>query len=250
MRYLVICCILLVFQASGQSGRVPSYFGVQFQSVFPNNLIGERTTVLSNESFSSTVQQNMGYSMGATVRFGITELIAFETGINFTKRNFAIDMALPDSNLFVSDAFSFIEYNIPLNCLIYIKINKSWYANASLGVQVHYKPSSIGRQINPGGLHSFIYDGYVDFRKKIGFDFNANAGFEYRTKNSGFFYLGGSVRIPFSSLFILLGQYRYQGFDLTDYGNINGSYFSIDLKYFFPTVRSSGSPFIPGPIEQ
>jgi hypothetical protein len=187
--------------------------------------------------------------MGATVRFGITELIAFETGINFTKRNFNINMELPDSNLYVSDNASFIEYNIPLNCLIYIKMTKEWYANASLGIAAIYKPSSIGKQINPGGLHSFIYDGYVDFRKKISIDFNANVGFEYRTKKSGFFYLGGSIRVPFSPLFIILTKYQNQGYDLTTIDELNGSYLSIDLKYFFPITRSSGSTFKPGPIE-
>ena len=243
---LFICISCLCYS---QSNRVPSYFGVHYQSVIPNNLTGQKTLLLNKESFSSEITQKMGYSMGATVRFGITELIAFETGINFTKRNFNINMELLDSNLFVSGAPSFIEYNIPLNCLIYIKMNNEWYANASLGVAVVYKPSSIGEQINPEGMHSFIYDGYVDFRKKIGADFNANAGFEYRTKSSGFFYLGGSVRIPFAPLFIMLTKYQYQGYDLTTLDEVNGSYFSIDLKYFFPNMRSSGSPFIPGPIE-
>ena len=67
---------------------------------------------MTNESFSSSIRQRLGYSMGSTVRFGITDLIAFETGINFTKRNFDT-MELPDSNLVVSDQPSFIEYNIP-----------------------------------------------------------------------------------------------------------------------------------------
>ena len=249
MKVISVLFVLISFLSYSQSNRVPSYFGFQYQSVIPNNLVGEKTLTLTNESFNSTTTQKIGYSAGATVRAGITELIAFETGINFTKRNFDINMQMPDSNLFVSDAFSFIEYSIPLNCLIYIKMTKEWYANASLGVAAIYKPSSVGRQINPEGLHSFIYEGYADFRKKIGLDFNGNVGFEYRTKKSGFFYLGGSVRIPFAPLFIMATQYKNQGYKLTSYGQINGSYFSIDLKFFFPNLRSTGSPFNPGPIE-
>ena len=228
--YLLFICISLL--GHSQSNRVPSYFGIHYQSIIPNNLTGQKTLSLNNESFSSQITQNIGYSLGATVRFGITELIAFETGINFAKRNFGINMELPDSNMYVSDAASFIEYNIPLNCLIYIKMTKEWYTNASLGLCVNYKPSSIGRQINPGGYHSFIYDGYVDFRNKIGVDFNGNIGFEYRSKKSGFFYLGGSVRIPFAPLLIMLTKYKYQGYDLTSSDYVNGSYLSIDLKYY------------------
>ena len=249
MKVIGILFIFISILSHSQSNRVPSYFGVQYQSVIPNNILGGKSMSFSNESFNSSISQKIGYSMGATVRFGITELIAFETGINFTKRNFNINMELPDSNLYVSDNASFIEYNIPLNCLIYIKMTKEWYANASLGIAAIYKPSSIGKQINPEGLHSFIYDGYVDFRKKISADFNANVGFEYRTKKSGFFYLGGSIRVPFSPLFIILTKYQNQGYDLTTIDELNGSYLSIDLKYFFPITRSSGSTFKPGPIE-
>jgi len=65
-------------------------------------------------------------------------------------------------------------------------MNKEWYANASLGIAVVYKPSSIGNQINPDGLHSFIYDGYVDFRKKISADFNAISVLNTELKNQDF----------------------------------------------------------------
>lgn len=249
MKVVSVLFIIISFMSYSQSNRVPSYFGIQYQSVIPNNLVGEKTLTLNNENFTSTTTQKVGYSIGATVRAGITELIAFETGINFTKRNFDINMELPDSNLYASNAFSFIEYSIPLNCLMYIKMNKDWYANASLGVAVIYKPSSIYAANTPGGLNTFIHEGYVDFRKKIGLDFNGNVGFEYRTIKSGFFYLGGSVRIPFAPLFILISQYSNQGYSLTSFGEINGSYFSIDLKYFFPIVNGRGSSFRPGPIE-
>ena len=99
-------------------------------------------------------------------------------------------------------------------------------------------------------LLSFVsgkYDQIV--LRKISIDFNANVGFEYRTKKSGFFYLGGSIRVPFSPLFIILTKYQNQGYDLTTIDELNGSYLSIDLKYFFPITRSSGSTFKPGPIE-
>ena len=122
MRFIVVIFIFTSLLSFSQSNRVPSYFGFQYQSVIPNNLIGQTSLSITNESFSSSIQQRLGYSMGATVRFGITDLIAFETGINFTKRNFDITMELPDSNLVVSDQPSFIEYSIPLNCLIYIKM--------------------------------------------------------------------------------------------------------------------------------
>ena len=37
--------------------------------------------------------------------------------------------------------------------------------------------------------------------------------------------------------------------EITDIDSVNGSFFSLDLKYFFPITKSIGSPFKPGPIE-
>ena len=113
MKAIAVIFVFISFLGHSQSNRVPSYFGIQYQSVIPNNILGGKSLSFTNESFNSSIRQSIGYSMGATVRFGITELIAFETGINFTKRNFNIDMEVPDSNLSVSDNASFIEYNIP-----------------------------------------------------------------------------------------------------------------------------------------
>ena len=241
--------MLISISCNGQFKRVPSYFGFQYRPLIPMSFVGDRNLELNAENFTSSISQNPGYTFGGTVRTGISDLIAIETGINFTKRNFDIAMSVPDSNLLVNDAFSFIEYDIPLNCLIYIKMAKEWFANASLGIAVRYKPSSIGRQINLQNAHTFIYTGYVQYKKKIGFDFNANIGFEYRTKNSGFFYLGGSVRVPFAPLFIIATQYKNEGNEITSYGDFNGSYLALDLKYFFPNKGGQGSSFKPGPIE-
>ena len=85
MRFIGIIFIFISMMSYSQSNRVPSYFGIQYQSVIPNDLIGQTSLSMTNESFSSSIQQRLGYSMGSTVRFGITDLIAFETGINFTK---------------------------------------------------------------------------------------------------------------------------------------------------------------------
>ena len=187
--------------------------------------------------------------MGATVRAGITKLIAFETGINLIHRNFYLNMSVADSNQYADRDLGFLTYDIPLNCLIYIKLNKSWYANASLGIAASYKPSTIGAVNNTADNHSFIHTGYVDYKKKFTADFNGNIGFEFRSKKSGFFYLGGAVQIPLSSLFILAGMYKYQGYELVAASNVNGSFLSVDLKFFFPNTKSNGSSFKPGPIE-
>ncbi len=226
--------------------RFPSYFGVQVRTLIPTQFIGQSELTLGKNGFSTTLQQSLGYSFGATVRAGLTKLLAFETGINYTQREFNVSMEVPDSNIYATNHLTFISYDIPLNGLVYIQMGKQIYMNASLGLALTFKPTDVGILTKPGGSNLFYHTGFV--MRKAGFDVNANIGFEYRTKKYGFFYIGGSGRVPFSPLFQLIAQYKYQGIKNTVSGNVDGSYLSIDVKYFFPNIRNRGVQFTHGPI--
>lgn len=248
---LPIFLIILTFDSVGQTTkrkkeRFPSYFGIQVRPVFPTRFIGESSASFLKDGFSTTISQKVGYSFGGTVRAGITKLIAFETGINFTQRNFNIDMSIADSNVFATNDLSFIQYDIPLNALIYVQLSEKFFMNASLGVALNFKPSDVGVLTLPGGSFSFTHTGRVNSLATV--DLNANFGFEYRTEKSGFFYIGGSARVPFSPLFTLVSQYKYDGYKTTIYGDVDGSFLSVDFKYFFPNISKKGPQFQRGPI--
>jgi hypothetical protein len=253
--FLFVLVALISFGASGQSKkeRVPSYFGLQVRPVFPTRFIGESELTVNQDDpesifFTTTISQKVGYSFGATVRAGLTKLIAIETGINFTQRNFDITMSLPDSSINGTNDISFISYDVPINALFYIRLAEQWYMNASLGVAINFAPTHVGVQTNPIGYHYFTHTGILD--NKVGFDLNANIGFEFRTEKSGFFYLGGSGRVPFAPIFTLATNYRYQGYSSSTYGEIDGSFLSIDFKYFFPNIKNKGTQPLNGPIVQ
>jgi hypothetical protein len=170
------------------------------------------------------------------VRVGLTELISLETGINFTQRNFSIDGSIADSGVFVTNTLGFIQYDVPINGLFYIKLAKKWYANASLGVVAGFKPTDIATSNNINGSQFFYHTGIVN--KKASLDLNGNLGFEFRSKNSGFFYLGTTVRLPTKPLFVYVATYRNQGYKVTQYGDVSGAYLGLDLRYFFKNVRA------------
>lgn len=248
--FLFFCLVSFsLFGQIGRQSRLPNYFGFQVRTIFPTRFIGESSSTISKDGFSTTISQKMGYSFGGTVRVGLTELIALETGINLTQRYYGLKMSLADSNLTADDQFGFIQYDIPINALIYIKFTDKFYMNASFGVAMGYKPSSIGIITNPGGTHQFLNIGLVDIHKKIGLDINANLGFEYRTKKAGIFYVGGSARLPLSPLFQLITKYKNGTYGLVNYGNVNGSYLSLDFKYFLPNHIVQGRFAPHGPIE-
>jgi hypothetical protein len=189
----------------------------------------------------------MGYSFGGTVRAGLTKLLAFETGINFTQRQYGISMSVADSNVFATNDLTFISYDVPLNGLVYVQLSEKFYMNASMGAALMFKPTSVGILTLPGGKYSFTHTGVVSSKGAI--DFNANVGFEYRTEKSGFFYLGGSARIPFQPVFDMVAQYKYDGYKNTVYGSVDGTFLAIDFKYFFPNIQNRGIQFQDGPIE-
>lgn len=255
MKYIFLFLFLIAFTAFGQKKkeRVPSYFGIQVRPLFPTQFIGSSTTNFKqNEGetviFSSTLRQKVGYSFGGTVRAGLTKLIAIETGINFYQRNFEIDIEMPDSSIMAKNDIRFISYDIPLNALFYIKLAEKWYMNASVGASINFKPTDVAVVTKPGGDNEFQHIGVA--QKKFGFDFNANVGFEFRTEKNGFFYLGGSASVPFKPLFDMVVNYSNQGYKSQVIEPVDGSYLSIDFKYFFPNIANKGPQFQNGPITQ
>jgi hypothetical protein len=251
----VVCTsvlLLLVFTGFSQKKRInkehfPSYFGVQVRPVLPTRFIGSPILTLSNKEYTTTIQQKIGYSFGGTLRAGFTNTLAFETGINFVQRNYAVRMAVPDSNVNAENSFSFISYDIPMNCLMYIKMSEKVYVNGSLGLYLSYKPTDVGIVTLPGSYFSFTHTGWV--KHKTAFGINANMGVEFRSKKRGFYYIGGSACVPFSPVFNLTTQYKYQGFKNTLNASVDGSFFTIDFKFFFPNIKTRDNTFINGPIE-
>lgn len=228
---------------------VQNYFGFQTRMIVPSNMIGPNSLTLTKDYFTTTIQQNPGYAFGGVVRLGLSELISIETGLNYVQRIFGITMQQTDSNIVATNTMRFIQYDIPISAVINVKLNKSIYANAFLGLALQNKPSSVGIIDNPIGKHQFFHMGLVDIHKKISFDLMTGAGFEWRIKKSGVFYLGGSARVALAPVFQLIAKYQYVNEERLVFGEVNGSYLSVDLKYFLPYKRASNLIFKPGPIQ-
>lgn len=247
---ILLLALFLSSLAFGQSRRKPeNYFGLQFKPLIPFGLVGDRPFEMQESNFLTTVSPAFGYSYGAAVRVGISELLAIETGMNYTKRNFNLEYEVADSNVVGQDDFGFINFEVPLNLLVYIKLGRQAYMNTSIGASVNYNPSNIRTLSNPVGAHLFIFEG----RRLAYFNYhvNANVGFEYRTEKDGIFYLGISGRIPFSPLMQVAAEYSYDTYDIVSFGFVEGATFSFDIKYFFHNnKRKKGVQFKGGPIEQ
>jgi hypothetical protein len=255
---LTICALLLLsFSSFGQfnpyakqkkkRNQVPSYFGLQAKPIIPVRIFGAGPVTLTNDMLEATVTPLWGYSFGGVVRAGISKRFAIETGLNIVQRNYRTDYFVPDSNFTAETTLGVVSYDVPLNALVYIQLSKQWFMNTSMGVSGNFYPSNVRKDDN-GYPHMFMTEG----RRKswVRLAFNANVGFEWRTNKAGFFYLGGSFQLPFGGIFDIAPAYKYKNINYPIFGEMNGTYVTVDFKYFLPVIERKGKQFQDGPVEQ
>ncbi len=254
IKNLLFVLVLVAFcnsyvEAQIYRNKPENFFGIQVKPLIPFGLVGDKAFDLKEEGFETTISPLAGYSYGGVVRIGLTDLLAIETGINYTRRNYRASYAVPDSNVYAKDELGYVSFDIPVNFLVYVKLGSQFFMNVGIGTSGNFNASNIRSLINPEGKHLFIFEG----RRLKYFDFHANAdvGFEYRTPNSGTIYLGISGRIPFSPTLAIATEYRHGTNKTISYGTVEGSTFSLSLKYFFHNQKKKkGTQFQGGPIEQ
>lgn len=252
--FLAVLFVLLLSPTYSQLGEkkelFPIHFGLQTKVILPSDFLGPVKTSLLNEGFNSNLTQKIGFSYGALIRADYTKNITVECGINYIQRQFGAEMNYTDSVVNISDTnnLTFINYELPITGIVKIQLSKNIYSLVGLGPSFTFKPTNVALIDLPGGKHLFYHSGSV---KKFGVDLNAQAGFELRTKKSGYFYLGGGVKVPTAYLFNWGGKYGQQGSSesLIDFEKVNGAFLSIDLRYYLPNIRNSGMQFIKGPVE-
>lgn len=221
--------LFLACHSFGQKGVTT--FGIQYKPIIPNRFIGTFEEDFSVNQFQSSIKQKWGHSFGMVVRHGFTKNISFETGINYTMRNFSLNYAVPDSGLAAQDGLTVVSYEVPLSGLIYIQLSDELFMNTSIGTSISMYASDVHVSIPIGGGDQFTNEGA--YRSKFQANLIANYGFEFRTKKSGYFYLGASYCQPFKPFMTFAMAYEYEGGKQLVVDNVQGSYLTIDFRYFF-----------------
>lgn len=233
MRYklkLIFCLLMLMsFKASAQKGVTT--FGLQYKPIIPNRFIGTYEQDFSEDQMIASIRQKIGHSFGGVVRHGLNKNLSFETGINLVHRNFGLNFSVPDSSYERSGVVSVVSYEIPVSCLVYIQLGDKLFMNTSLGAAMTMFPSDVSKSIPIEGGDYFKMEGA--YKSKIQGAMIANFGFEYRTRESGYFYLGTSYYLPFSPIITMAMSYEYAGGKVLNIQNVRGSYLTVDLRYYF-----------------
>ncbi len=215
-----------------------SLFGINISPIFPGNFIRNTDIEYASDTINYQINLQNSMSFGAEIRYYFTYRFAMVTGIQFTRRNIKTDYSsqYPALSKGIDTTFSkdlkFIAYEIPIHALGYVRLSNKVYMSIAGGFNLNFYPTHIkvdnvymqrvGTKIGRKSWQ-FFQLGYT-----------ANVGWEYRTKNSGIFYLGASYQARFDKMARIA---FYEGITIhrpqLDH-SISGDYFSINLKYFFP----------------
>jgi len=215
-----------LFHAQAQLGVTT--FGLQAKPVIPFGFFGPLTTV-QQEHLTGSLELNGGLAFGMTVRTGISKSISLEAGIAQITRRYHFGIANDTSGYTDSGALRFVGYEVPLTCLVYIRLGERTWMNNALGVSVDMYPGDAKKELA-------LAQAYLFRRNWAQVGVVGNIGVEYRTEKSGYFYLGATFHRPFGDMaqadITWLDRHAgYRPYKLTTL--LSGSYLTLDLRYYF-----------------
>lgn len=234
--FSVILCFLAVFikpySCFSQSKPV---FGVHFRPIIPSALFSNTDVNFQNNGIRYVIKPQLGYNLGVVIRQRIYKGISLESGINYVKRVY--DINLQDSSFTSNTRFRYIANEIPLLGLIYIQLSEQAFINNAFGLSLDFFPSDVyteGDSIKQVTKRKYWVLPAL----------TANVGFEYRTQKSGFFYLGGSYHRMLATMAYSVIEYRRPIKTELNVVPLEGHYFSLDFKYFFPLRAKEPEPML------
>jgi len=223
--------LMLPMMAMAQQYDVP-ILGLELRPVIPSSLFEIHGVTMNAGLRSFTLTPEPAISGGASIRFKLSRIWNLESGIYYTRRVYGTSFR-DSAHTTVTDKFNVDNYEVPILGLIYIKLSKHWYVNNAFGLSLDFFPTDVqspdnGTYVQKEARQYWVLPALM-----------ANIGAEYRTENKGYFYLGilyHRMLLPMGKAGIFYNDNGTLGSFITD---LPGHYFAIDLKYFFPTKRSS-----------
>jgi hypothetical protein len=187
---------------------------------------------------------NLGYRFGACLRFDFSRTFSFQTGLYYISRTYTSEVGKANATKtdieqdYYNRQMNYVGFEIPIMALFYVQLGRKWFMNNAVGFSVDFYPSSIVKNANDSTTKYVSYGGRNSWCVP---SLKAAIGFEYRSENSGYFYLGGQFHRPFFAIFDGFAErtkgtpYGLQGSDIPQ----SGTYFSVDFKYFFPPGKKN-----------
>ncbi len=219
--FIILTSSFVFSQNKNQEIENKNFFGFNVGILVPNNLILQKSIneVYKNDKYILT--NKYGYLYGISVKHDFTKHYSLQTGINYIHRNFSAEIINSDTS--IQNNLRFISYELPIYGLIYVRLFKNIYMDISPGFSTNFFPSDIISNNMYGKRYRFVtFSGML------------NIGWEFRTKNSGYFYLGASYKRDASNM-IYVAYFKGIINGLSDYSiAMHGDYLNINFTYYLP----------------
>jgi hypothetical protein len=226
---LVSFFILPIEYFAQEHEKGETIFGLEVKAILPTSIFDAGALELGDDSIAVNVKSPSGYSMGMIIRHNFTKMFTLESGIHYASRNYPVSIENANSGFNGSSSINLVSYEIPIQWLLYIRLGEQVYMNTIFGFSMDFFPSDVT-------VSEYSYAYYIQRDSWVKASLLASIGFEYRTKESGYFYLGASVHSPFGNIGQFYVTYYYDDLlteDVTFNAPLNGTYFSVEFRYFF-----------------
>lgn len=237
MNRLLVILLFLTFCFGASAQKNVLTVGIQYKPIFPSEYFNDGPLEIDVEGFTASAKQKYGHNIGLPIRFGITDWFSAESGIAFIQRNYDLNFAYPDSGYNKESSLKIISYQIPIKGIFHIRLGERLYMNTAAGAAMILFPSDVEKIIDIQNGERFLLEGR---RGKGGWfqgAFLADVGLEYRTEESGLFYLGASYHLPFQPIMDIAFAYDNTTRNKTGVGALQGSFLTLDVRYYFPEKK-------------
>lgn len=233
-RRVVVVFVLCFIGLNSWAQENVTTLGIQFKPMVTSQFFGTGPETGTNGEITVDFEPRFGINFGMVIRKGLTKNWSLETGINLVQRNYRVryhQEQLPQPHVL---SYRFIGYEMPLQAMIYVRLGDNLYMNASGGLSIDFYPTDV-ETTDSDRLDTLRFDfSQKTYRNHwIQFSVLANYGFEWRTKEKGYFYLGASFHRPFSDIAKSVTSFYLNTNPTRLEYPLSGSYLTVDLRYFF-----------------
>jgi hypothetical protein len=229
-KYLLVLFLFLGLHSVTNAQEYLVTFGIQYKPIVPTKFFNAGpVTETVNDTFQTEIAPKLGHVFGMVIRWGLADWLALETGINHSRRNYNLNNTDLLTEVTDKSDFGLVNYQIPLQALIYVKLGEQFYMNTSFGASADMYVSNLFTKGDDPRFQHWTW------RKSwMQGSLLANVGFEFRTKEKGAFYIGASLNRPFSNITrtkIVYDRDLQERFEVDT--ELNGNYLTLDIRYFF-----------------
>ena len=222
-------CIFYFLSSVSAQEKITT-FGFVIKPIFPSSYFRTSAKTFSDNGVGFTIDQRSGFSAGGVIRKGITKTLSFETGINYVKRLY--DLEISTGSFTGKSEYKIVGYEIPVQALVFIQLSKEIWMDVALGPSLDMYPSDVTTYST-----YFLHVANRNSSSVFNGGLLANLGWEYRTTKSGYIYIGACYHRSFTDIYTSTVGYYNSRTDIKPVGQgstaLSGDYLTFDIRYYF-----------------